>query len=97
VELYRDVAFASAPLTPARAATLVDAVRASALLRGWRGAPVADREALLTTLVKLSEFATRHAHEIAAIDVNPLVIRPAGQGCVCLDAVITRQAPADAA
>ncbi len=85
-ELFRDVAFASAPLTAARAEQLIDATRAAAMLGGWRGAPAADRGALVETLVRLSHFAAAHADELAAIDINPLVVRE--QGCLCLDAVI---------
>jgi acetate---CoA ligase (ADP-forming) len=85
-ELFRDVAFASAPLTPTRAGQLIDGTRASRLLQGWRGAPPADREALVDALVKLSLFAAAHSHELAAIDINPLVARQ--HGCACLDAVI---------
>ncbi len=90
-ELFRDVAFASAPLTPARAAQLIDATRAASLLAGWRGAPPVDRAALTQALVRLSEFAAAHAHEIDAIDINPLVVRE--RGYLCLDAVIARRAP----
>jgi hypothetical protein len=88
-ELFRDVAFASAPLTPARAERLIDATRARALLGGWRGAPPADRDALADALVRLSVFAAAHAHELAAVDINPLVVR--ARGCTCLDAVIVRR------
>ncbi|MDE1948032.1 MAG: acetate--CoA ligase family protein, partial [Burkholderiales bacterium] len=90
-ELFRDVAFASAPLTKSRAERLIDSGRASQVLRGWRGAPPADREALADTLVKLSAFAAAHAHEIEAIDINPLLVRE--QGCICLDAVIAPRPP----
>jgi len=85
-ELFRDVAFASAPLTREHAHRLIARTRASRLLNGWRGAPPADREALADTLVKLSEFAAAHAHELQAVDINPLLVRE--QGCACLDAVI---------
>lgn len=88
-ELFRDVAFASAPLTPARAEALIDSTRASQLLAGWRGAPASDRAALVDTLVRLSAFAAAHAHELAAVDINPLVVRE--HGCACLDAVIERR------
>ncbi|MBP6900274.1 MAG: acetate--CoA ligase family protein [Burkholderiaceae bacterium] len=88
-ELFRDVAFASAPLTQARAQALISATRAGQLLAGWRGAPPADRDALADALVKLSEFAAAHAHELAAVDINPLVVRE--RGCACLDAVIERR------
>ncbi len=92
-ELFRDVAFASAPLSLARAERLIDSSRASLMLRGWRGAPPADRAALADALVKLSVFAAGHAHELAAIDINPLVVRE--HGCVCLDAVIALRPPAE--
>lgn len=89
-ELFRDVAFASAPITPARANMMIDRTRAGQLLAGWRGAPPADRDALVQTLVKLSEFVAVHANELAAVDINPLVVRD--RGCACLDAVIERRA-----
>ncbi len=88
-ELFRDVAFASAPFDSARAHRLIDETRASRLLQGWRGAPPADRAALADALVKLSHFASAHAHELAAIDINPLVVHE--RGCVCLDAVIAKR------
>ncbi|WP_342129241.1 acetate--CoA ligase family protein [Hydrogenophaga sp. OTU3427] len=92
VELFKDVAFASAPLTPPRARDLVERVRASALLRGWRGAPPCDEAALVDALCRLSEFAVAHQDELASIDINPLVVR--AQGAVCLDAVIVKRPPA---
>lgn len=85
-ELFRDVAFASAPLTPDRARRLIDKTRAGKLLDGWRGAPPADRAALVEALVTLSKFAAAHAHELEAVDINPLTVRE--RGCACLDAVI---------
>ncbi|MFT3821951.1 MAG: acetate--CoA ligase family protein [Rubrivivax sp.] len=89
VELYRDVAFASAPLDGPRARALVDRVRSTALLRGWRGARPVDEAALVDALCRLSEFALAHAGELESIDINPLVIRE--QGAVCLDAVIAKR------
>ncbi len=87
VELYKDVAFASAPVSRERARELIDAVRASRLLRRWRGGPQYDEAALVEAICRLSEFAQSHADVIESIDVNPLVVRE--QGAVCLDAVIT--------
>lgn len=86
VELFKDVAFASAPLTPQRARALIERVRSTQLLRGWRGGPHYDEQALADALCRLSEFAFSHADRIESIDINPLVVRP--QGAACLDAVI---------
>jgi len=95
VELYRDVAFASAPLTDERARTLIERVRASVLLRGWRGAPRRDEEALVQALCSVSRFAMAHADEIESIDINPILVR--AEGAACLDAVIVRRAAVAAA
>jgi acyl-CoA synthetase (NDP forming) len=93
VELFKDVAFASAPLSPERAQALVDRVRSSALLRGWRGAPACDDAALVQALCAVSRFAAAHAEEIESIDINPLLVRP--QGAACLDAVILLRQPGE--
>jgi acyl-CoA synthetase (NDP forming) len=87
VELYRDVVFASPPLSPERAATLVGQVRATQLLRGWRGSPILDEPALVDALCRLSDFVLAHADELEGVDINPLRVR--AQGAMCLDAVIT--------
>ena len=87
VELYKDVAFASAPITPAQGLALIDSVRASALLKGWRGGPQYDVQALAQALSRLSVFAVRHADHLSGIDINPFVVQT--QGAVCLDALIS--------
>ncbi|MBS0340155.1 MAG: acetate--CoA ligase family protein [Proteobacteria bacterium] len=89
VELFQDVAFASAPLSSERARELLERVRSTRLLRGWRGAPACDEAALVSALCRLSEFAAAHADRIESVDINPLVVR--AQGAACLDAVITLQ------
>jgi succinyl-CoA synthetase beta subunit len=92
VELYKDVAFASAPLSPERARALVQSVRGSALLQGWRGGPQYDVSALVQALCHLSDFAMAHATQLAGIDINPFVVQATGG--VCLDALISTRAPA---
>jgi acyl-CoA synthetase (NDP forming) len=87
VELFKDVAFASAPLSPAQGMALVDSVRSSALLKGWRGGPKYDTQALAEALSRLSYFAVRHSDRLAGIDINPFVVKT--EGAVCLDALIS--------
>jgi len=94
VELFQDVAFASAPLTPERSRALIERVRSTRLLRRWRGGPQYDEAALVDALMRLSDFAMAHADVIESVDINPLVVRT--QGAACLDAVITLRAAGDA-
>jgi acyl-CoA synthetase (NDP forming) len=87
VELFGDVAFASAPLTPEAAERLVGSVRGAKLLEGFRGAPRLDRAGLVEALCRLSSFAAAHAESIDAIEVNPFLVRE--DGCFALDALVT--------
>jgi acyl-CoA synthetase (NDP forming) len=87
VELFKDVALASAPLSPASASALIEKVKSTALLRGWRGSPVADEAAVVNALCRLSEFAMAHADQLQSVDINPLLVQQ--KGAVCLDAVIS--------
>ena len=87
VELFKDVTFATAPLTPDRAEALIDAVRGSRLLEGWRGGPALDRARLVQVLCDLSAFAVAHQDEIEGIEVNPFLVR--ADGGWALDALVT--------
>ncbi len=84
VEVLADVSFRLAPLTAADAEEMIDEVRSAKLLAGVRGAPAADRAALIDAIVRIGLLAANHP-EIAELDVNPLLVLPAGQGAVAVD------------
>jgi acetyl coenzyme A synthetase (ADP forming)-like protein len=84
VEALRDVSFRLAPLTPADAEDMIDEVRSAVLLKGLRGAPPADRAALVDAIVRVGQLAADHP-EIAELDVNPLLVLPEGQGVMAVD------------
>ncbi|KAF1044218.1 acetate--CoA ligase family protein [Xylophilus sp.] len=88
IEVLRDVAFAPAPLTAAGAHALIGRLKAGAILRGVRGQPAADVDALAQLLVNVSEMAAAHAGRIREIDLNPVLVYPAGQGAVAVDALV---------
>jgi acyl-CoA synthetase (NDP forming) len=86
VELLQDVALGLAPLGPAEARAMIDGLRGRALLDGARGRPAVDVAALAEALARLSVFAAANADRIAAIDINPFVLRP--EGGLAVDALI---------
>ncbi|QHE87089.1 acetate--CoA ligase family protein [Hydrogenophaga sp. BPS33] len=88
VELFKDVAFGACPLSPERARALIGMTRAAALLRGFRGQPPADEDALVEAMVRLSQFAAHHAGRLAEMDINPVIVLPQGQGVIALDAIM---------
>ncbi len=94
VELFDDVALRLAPVSHEQAHAMLRELRAHALLRGHRGGPPADVDALADAIVRLSRLAARHADTVESIEINPLRVFPAGQGVLALDAaVVPRAAP----
>jgi acetyltransferase len=87
VEVLADVSFRLAPLTAADAEEMIDEVRSAKLLAGVRGAPAADRAALIDAIVRIGQLAADHP-EITELDVNPLLVLQAGQGAIAVDARI---------
>jgi acetate---CoA ligase (ADP-forming) len=90
VELIKDAAFELLPIDRKAAEALIDRTRLGALLKGYRSAPQADREALVETILALSNFAGRYGHLIEAVDLNPVVVFEKGV-CV-LDALVIPRA-----
>jgi acyl-CoA synthetase (NDP forming) len=72
VELFDDAfAYRALPVTPADARELLAESAADRLLAGRRGAAPADREAVVATLVAVSDVAC--AHDLAELELNPVV------------------------
>ncbi|MCC6533437.1 MAG: acetate--CoA ligase family protein [Burkholderiales bacterium] len=88
VEVYDDVTHRHCPITRAEALEMVAAVKGSKLLRGFRGKPAADIEALADTLVRVSHLAVHLDGMLAELDINPLMVLPAGRGVKAADALI---------
>ena len=88
VELFKDVTLRRVPVSLETAQEMIRSIRAWPLLDGYRGSAKADHDALADVIVKVSELAAANADIVEAIEINPLRVMPAGQGTICLDAVI---------
>lgn len=89
-ELMQDAAFDLLPVDAERAGAMIARTRLAKLLDGARGAPAADRQALVQAIVALSQFGLRHAAAIEAVDLNPVAVLPEGKGVRLLDSLILR-------
>jgi acetate---CoA ligase (ADP-forming) subunit beta len=85
VELLQDVAFRLVPLERADVVEMIDEIKGSALLDGYRGTPAADREQLIDLMLKVSAFVDARP-DIAELDLNPVFAYP--DGAVAADARI---------
>jgi acetate---CoA ligase (ADP-forming) len=66
-------------------------LKGAALLRGFRGAPALDVQAAATIVQRVGSLM-RIASAIKEIDINPVVVYPAGHGALALDALIATRA-----
>jgi len=84
VEVLKDVTFRVAPFDRADAEAMLSEIRAAALLNGVRGARPVDKEAVVDTLLKISQLVTDFP-QIVEMDINPLMTYEQGRGAVALD------------
>jgi acetyl coenzyme A synthetase (ADP forming)-like protein len=76
-ELLKDVAVRITPITRGEAGRMVRSLKTYPQLDGYRGAPKADVAALEDVLLRVSALVEAHP-QIAEMDLNPLVVHPAG-------------------
>ena len=88
VEVYGDVTLRRCPITWAEAREMIAEVKGARLLQGFRGRPAADVQALEDTLVRVSHFAMHMEGRLAELDINPLMVLPAGRGVKAVDALV---------
>ncbi len=84
VELLKDISFKVAPLTSEDIDEMIDSTLAGKLLKGYRGSPKADIEAVKQVIASLSQLSM-DTPAISEIEINPLIVYPEGQGAISLD------------
>lgn len=87
-EVYGDVAVRPAPVDLASARAMIAEVKGFAPLRGFRGLPEGDLEALAAIVVAISHLALSDAPKIAEAEINPVIVRAKGQGAVAVDGLV---------
>lgn len=85
VEVLKDVAFRIAPITKLEAQEMITEVKAYPILRGYRGQPPADVNAIVEILLNTSKLVMDHP-EIKELDLNPILVYE--KGAITVDARI---------
>ena len=88
VEVLDDVVLSPIPVDAAEARRMLHGLRGRRLLEGVRGTPPADTDALVALLVAVSGFAAAAGDALEALDLNPVIVHPSGQGVSVADAGI---------
>jgi len=87
VEYLKDVAFGLPPLTDRDALRMIESIRTYPLLKGVRGEPARDVQALQEAILRLAQLVS-DSDQIQEIDLNPVVVLPEGKGYRAVDARI---------
>ncbi|HEU5252052.1 MAG TPA: acetate--CoA ligase family protein, partial [Solirubrobacterales bacterium] len=91
VELLGDVALRVCPLTTEDAAAMIRSLQTFPLLTGFRGTTPANLPSLEDLILRIGALADTH-HEIAELDLNPVLATP--KGAIAADARIRITPPA---
>lgn len=87
-EALRDYVLAVPPLTAAGARAMLERLRGSVLLQGFRGAAQADVDAAADAIQAVSRLADALGDDLQEMEVNPLVVHPRGSGANAADALM---------
>jgi acetyltransferase len=91
VEILKDVSLRVLPITRQDAEEMIREIKSYEILKGARGKPKADLEAITDILLKVSALSMDLGDSISEIDLNPVIILPEGRGAKVVDAVIVRR------
>jgi acyl-CoA synthetase (NDP forming) len=87
-EIYRDYAVRVAPVSASDAVEMIAEVRGFAVLKGYRGKPPGDLTALAEAIAAASMLANLAEPAVLEAEINPLIVKAAGQGVVAVDGVV---------
>jgi acyl-CoA synthetase (NDP forming) len=87
-EIYKDFAVRLAPVSVEHANAMIDEVKGLAVIRGYRGMPEGDRQALARAVSAFSQLA--FVENVMEAEVNPLIVKRTGEGVVAVDGLIVR-------
>ena len=90
-EILCDFTSRPAPVAQDTARDMLSEIKAFALLRGFRGAPLGDLEALAQAVVQVSRLA--QSNRVVEAEINPVLVK--AKGVVALDALVLLAAPTD--
>ncbi|MFB0543300.1 MAG: acetate--CoA ligase family protein, partial [Candidatus Bathyarchaeia archaeon] len=88
VNFLKDVSFRLSPLSEYEVQRMMEKTRAYTLLKGIRGEPPSDVEALKNVILRVGQLVWDFP-QIVEMDINPVIVYGEGEGCIALDVKIT--------
>jgi acyl-CoA synthetase (NDP forming) len=86
-ELFKEISVRMVPVNEKAALKMINEIQGSAILKGYRGKPPCDLQAIARCIARVSRLLSDHP-EIVNLDINPLIVYEKGKGCVFVDTKI---------
>jgi hypothetical protein len=87
-EVYRDFCVRLAPVSIEEAREMIEQVKGLASIRGYRGQPKGDLEALACAVARFSLLAQTAQGAVIEAEINPLIVGAEGEGVAAVDGLI---------
>ena len=87
-ELLRDTTTLLPPFTAAAVQEGLSRLGIARLLGGYRGRPPGDLPALVQAVLACARYAEDNVNRLLELDLNPVLVRPAGLGVMAVDALV---------
>ncbi|MBO68017.1 MAG: hypothetical protein CL398_06860 [Acidiferrobacteraceae bacterium] len=87
-ELIKDTKVLLPPLAENQVAEALKQLKIFPLIKGFRGQPAGDKDAVIAAVVIVANLAEHHKDFLLELDINPLLVRPVGKGAVVADAFV---------
>ena len=95
-EVFRDVAFRMLPITTSDAKSMLDELKGSKMLKGFRGSEPIDINMLSKALVQIGKLGVDNASHFDSIDFNPIVVYPKSYAVVDAKIILRKEIKKDA-
>lgn len=86
VEIFQDISFRVAPINRNDAMEMIEEIKSYKMLKGARGKPPVDVDAIAEVLLSVSDLVTDYKDDINELDINPLIVYE--KGIVAADAML---------
>jgi acyl-CoA synthetase (NDP forming) len=87
VELYRDITHLALPVSPEQVRHALKKLKLWTLLKGFRGKPAADVDALVNAAVRLGDLFLA-TPDVQEFELNPVIVGREGTGLRVVDALV---------
>ena len=90
-EIFKDVTFRILPITTSDAKSMLNELKGSKILKGFRGSKPVDLNMIAKALIQIGKIGVDNADYINSIDFNPIVVYPKSYNVVDAKTILNKE------